>query len=78
MEGDFDAVWEYIGWTCLLGVGGFVLTYTYKLLFGIIGENQTMDVRRELFRNILYKHIGWFDKPENSSGVLTSLLAEDV
>lgn len=62
----------------LTGIAGFIFTYISKVSFGILGESMTLEIRRKLYRSIVYKHVGWFDKKEHSSGALTSILAEDV
>lgn len=36
-------------------------TFTQKFCFGIVGENITLNIRRELYTSLLKKHIGWFD-----------------
>ena len=38
----------------------------------------TLEVRKLLFKSIIYKHIGWFDLKENSTGQLVTTLAQDV
>ncbi len=52
--------------------------FIQKFLFGIVGENITLNMRFELYRGILKKHIGFFDQRENSPGVLTSVLASEA
>lgn len=47
-------------------------------MFGITGENLTYNVRKELMRGILYKQVQWFDREDRASGILTSVLSEDV
>jgi ATP-binding cassette subfamily B (MDR/TAP) protein 1 len=38
----------------------------------------TKEIRKDLYRAMLRKHMGWFDYEENNSGVLTSTLSSDV
>ena len=52
--------------------------FSQKFLFGIIGENITINIRQKLYGAILKKNIGWFDDRENAPGVLNSVLAKDV
>jgi len=63
-------------------VGCAVLSFFFNLIskfsFGRVGENITLKVRQNLYRSILIKHIGWHDNPENATGVLSSMLAQDV
>ena len=75
---DFSQAKMWILFTLLLGVGAFIATYTYKVMFGVIGENLTYGVRQKLFRSLIYKHVGWFDVKKHSTGTLTTLLSEDV
>jgi ATP-binding cassette, subfamily B (MDR/TAP), member 1 len=65
--------WTYV----LIGLGGFafIVTYIYKSLFGYLGENMTLAMRKKLFKSIIHKHVGWFDLKENSTGQLVTTLA---
>jgi ATP-binding cassette, subfamily B (MDR/TAP), member 1 len=56
----------------------FVTGFTQKFLFGIIGENITLNIREKLYGALVKKNIGWFDNRENAPGVLNSVLASDV
>ena len=47
-------------------------------MFGIIGENITINIRDKLYGALIRKNIGWFDNRENAPGVLNSVLASDV
>ena len=38
----------------------------------------TKDIRKDLFRSIIRKHVGWFDHKDNNIGALTSSLSSDV
>lgn len=46
--------------------------------FGIVGETITLNLRTDLYREILKKHMGWHDDAQNAAGVLTSVLANDM
>lgn len=61
-----------------LAVFSLFVNFIAKFAFGRVGENITLAVRQNLYRAILSKHIGWHDLPENSSGVMSTLLAKDV
>jgi ATP-binding cassette subfamily B (MDR/TAP) protein 1 len=67
---------------CLCMFGAAILAlftgFSQKFSFGIVGENITLNMRHRLYSSILKKNIGWFDARENSSGVLTSVLASDI
>lgn len=54
----------------LNGVVQFLTAIVEKSLFGVIAENITYNVRKKLYDSILNKHLGWFDDPNNSPGVL--------
>jgi ABC-type multidrug transport system fused ATPase/permease subunit len=47
-------------------------------IFSYLGENVTMKLRELTYNSILQKDIGWFDKQENQSSVLTSCLASEA
>jgi len=59
-------------------ITSFITGFTQKFLFGIIGENITLNIRKNLYGAIVKKNIGWFDDRENAPGVLNSVLASDV
>ncbi|CAL8095660.1 unnamed protein product [Calicophoron daubneyi] len=46
--------------------------------FGVSGERLTRRVRSNLFQAMLNQEIGWFDRPENQPGALTSKLATEA
>jgi len=77
-ENDLSTIaWYCFGMACNCLVS-FVATYFQKLSFGILSENMTKGIRRDLYKAIMSKHAGWFDLPENNIGVLTSTLTSDV
>ena len=47
-------------------------------IFGILGESMTKKVRMMLYESLLKKPISWFDKRENSAGVLTMVLSSEI
>ena len=55
-------------------IGGFLKKY----YFGILAENVTFRVRKDLYSSILQKNIGWHDDRDNGSSVLTSAIAQDT
>jgi ATP-binding cassette subfamily B (MDR/TAP) protein 1 len=68
-------------WTfCTMAMGGIHLTFGLmsKYCFGTLAENVTLEFRKDIYAAILRKHIGWFDKQENSPAILTSLMADDT
>ena len=48
------------------------------LAFNISGENLTSRMRSLAFKAMLRQEIGWFDQDRNSSGALTTRLADDA
>lgn len=65
------------GLVACVGVLMFVSMTGSKWAFGILGENVTFHIRKDLYSSILRKHIGFHDFRENGSSVLTSAMAED-
>jgi len=61
--------------TCLMAVICFVGFSGRSAAFGFIGQNVTLKIRNVLYEAILTKDIGFFDKRENNSSVLTSIMA---
>jgi ATP-binding cassette subfamily B (MDR/TAP) protein 1 len=59
---------------CVLGVIYFIMKY----IFFYAGENLTYELRLQLFKGIVYKHIGWFDSKEYAPGILSNILSEDI
>lgn len=52
--------------------------FIHKFVFGVVGENITLNMRRALYYSIIKKHIGWFDNRDNAPGVLTATLASEA
>ena len=48
------------------------------LCFSVAGENLTSRLRSLSFKAVLRQEIGWFDEERNSSGFLTTRLADDA
>jgi len=61
-----------------LGAGLGVFHFIQKLSFGTLGNTVTLVVRKELYTNILQKHIGWFDERENAPSVLNTIISSDT
>jgi ATP-binding cassette, subfamily B (MDR/TAP), member 1 len=47
-------------------------------MFGIIGENLTMRLRKSTFTAMLTQEVAWYDDPKNSTGALCSRLSGDA
>lgn len=56
----------------------FFGTFFAKVSFMFVGENITMNMRKEMYESVIQKHIGWHDDRENAAGILTSVLAKDT
>lgn len=55
-----------------------LVQFLENMLYQYTGEKLTHDVRRKLFTQLLHKQISWFDRKSRASGVLTTLLSEDI
>jgi ABC-type multidrug transport system fused ATPase/permease subunit len=69
--------WE-IMWMFFIACIAFICTFSGKHFFSIVGQNITINVRKSLYGSILTKHMGWHDLRQNSSAIMTVLLAKDV
>lgn len=47
-------------------------------LFGKISYNVTYDIKKRLYKSILVKNISYFDFPENTTPVLSSVMQTDT
>ena len=56
----------------------YINIFFYRYTFGIVGGSIIKNVRKNLYNSILERNIGWFDKRENSPGILTNILGSDV
>ena len=68
-------------WCLVMVIASFVslfVTSICKRAFGVVAENVTLQIRSDLYKNILVKHVGWHDHQDNSAGVLSAVLAKDV
>ena len=68
----------FSGWFVLIGVAAAVGIFFQIWLFGDIGAALTRRIREASFKALLRQDIGFFDKEENSTGSLTTKLAEDA
>eukprot|EP01133_Synstelium_polycarpum_P008407 gene8407-9888_t len=65
-------------WFLLLAAGSGIANFLQIGAFTYIGEKLTYRLRYFSFRSIIRQDIGWFDLPENSTGILTANLATDA
>jgi hypothetical protein len=42
------------------------------------GSNITYNIRKNAYKSILAKELGWHDKRENNSSILTSMLSKEL
>lgn len=62
----------------LLSIAIFIGYLIAKKAYSTIGENITLNIRKDLYTSILKKHLGWHDNQNNSAGILSTILASDV
>jgi len=68
-------------WVIVMSIMGVVFLFSgtiQKTSFSIIGENAAEKIRRNLYKAILVKHIGWFDDKEHGTSIITSAMASDT
>ncbi|KAL8165139.1 UNVERIFIED_CONTAM: Multidrug resistance protein 1, partial [Gekko kuhli] len=61
-----------------LGIISFITFFLQGFTFGRAGEILTMKIRYMGFKAMLRQDISWFDDPKNSTGALTTRLANDA
>ena len=69
---------QWCGLMLIFSLISLITGFCQKFSFGVIGENVTTNVRRELYRKIIEKHQGWYDERDNAPGILTSTLSSDA
>ncbi|XP_010631188.1 ATP-dependent translocase ABCB1 isoform X4 [Fukomys damarensis] len=62
----------------LLGIVYFIVCFLQGFTFGKAGEILTRRLRYLVFRSMLRQDVGWFDDPNNTTGALTTRLANDA
>ncbi|XP_033614571.1 ATP-dependent translocase ABCB1 isoform X5 [Fukomys damarensis] len=62
----------------LLGIVYFIVCFLQGFTFGKAGEILTTRLRYLVFRSMLRQDVGWFDDPNNTTGALTTRLANDA
>ncbi|KAF5834437.1 P-loop containing nucleoside triphosphate hydrolase protein [Dunaliella salina] len=61
----------------VLACGIFLGILVQQWSFGVMGNELNGRVRSMMLKNMLFQEIGWFDREENSSGVLATRLSTD-
>jgi ABC-type multidrug transport system fused ATPase/permease subunit len=62
----------------ILAFLAFISNFLSEALFSKLGENITLNVRADLYAQMIKKQIGWHDDTVNSSGILGAILSSDV
>ncbi|KAF7830827.1 ABC transporter B family member 19-like [Senna tora] len=68
-------------YSIIFGGIGLLSLFSHTLqhyFFGVIGEKAMGNLRRAIYSGVLRNEVGWFDKPENSVGSLTSRIMSDT
>lgn len=61
-----------------LAIGMGLVVFIQKSLFYITGENLTFEVRSLLYKSLMHKQVGWFDRKDKAPGILSNILSEDI
>lgn len=56
----------------------YIANVIQRKSFSKLGEGVTFKIRCLLYSKILQKNMGWFDERDNSTGILTSVMASDA
>jgi len=59
-------------------LGSATVGFMQKLIFSYSGEAMTLKVRKDLFREIMYKNVSWFDRKSKAPGILSVVFSEDI
>ncbi|XP_073920938.1 ATP-dependent translocase ABCB1 isoform X2 [Castor canadensis] len=62
----------------VLGIISFITFFLQGFTFGKAGEILTKRLRYRVFRSMLRQDVSWFDNPKNTTGALTTRLANDA
>ncbi|KAI3807939.1 hypothetical protein L1987_23877 [Smallanthus sonchifolius] len=73
---------EKVGWYSLLfSAIGLLSLFSHTVqhyFYGVIGEKAMTNLRQALYSAVLRNELGWFDKPENNVGSLTSRIITET
>ncbi|KAK3404215.1 hypothetical protein EUGRSUZ_K00531 [Eucalyptus grandis] len=71
-----------VGWYSipfsLIGLLSLVSHILQHYYFGVVGEKAMTNLRKALFSGVLHNEFAWFEKPENSIGMVTSRIINDT
>ncbi|KAL6034361.1 hypothetical protein STEG23_030529, partial [Scotinomys teguina] len=62
----------------ILGIISFITFFLQGFTFGKAGEILTKRLRYMVFKSMLRQDVSWFDNPKNTTGALTTRLANDA
>ncbi|CAO2617614.1 ATP-dependent translocase ABCB1 [Lemmus lemmus] len=62
----------------VLGIISFITFFLQGFTFGKAGEILTKRLRYQVFKSMLRQDVSWFDNPKNTTGALTTRLANDA
>nr|XP_042130337.1 ATP-dependent translocase ABCB1 [Peromyscus maniculatus bairdii] len=62
----------------ILGIVSFITFFLQGFTFGKAGEILTKRLRYMVFKSMLRQDVSWFDNPKNTTGALTTRLANDA
>ncbi|KAK4470216.1 hypothetical protein MN116_005792 [Schistosoma mekongi] len=74
----FNQLTFICGMMVVVGVLRFLANISQGFLFGKSGGILVTRIRSMVFESMLNQEIGWFDKPENQTGILTAKLANEA
>jgi ABC-type multidrug transport system fused ATPase/permease subunit len=52
---------KWVAWFFVAAASNGVLSFIGKFLYAYVGENITLGLRRDFYRSLMRKHIGWHD-----------------
>ncbi|KAL1113935.1 hypothetical protein V6Z11_D02G223200 [Gossypium hirsutum] len=62
----------------LIGLLALFMHTLQHYFYGVVGEKAMANLRKALYSGILRNEVGWFEKPENNVGSLTSRVINDT
>ncbi|KAK7834842.1 hypothetical protein U0070_022813, partial [Myodes glareolus] len=62
----------------VIGIISFITFFLQGFTFGKAGEILTKRLRYKVFKSMLRQDVSWFDNPKNTTGALTTRLANDA
>jgi len=73
-----EDTWGWSLYMLIISLVSLFCTFLVRFLFGIVGENITLNIREKMYFAVLKNAISWFDLKENAPGVITQVLANDA